>query len=137
MDLPAIKKYTYFDFTNTAETLLLLLVATPFALYFGWFSIVVKLAAVAILAEFITNWIKTVKVGKTFSPTVAFYLMWAKNCYEYGVLYANIMQGKWNHFAKRIDVGFTKENPSHFRTNKWKIIKMILLLVLGLVVFMA
>jgi glycosyltransferase involved in cell wall biosynthesis len=131
IDLPAIRKYTYYDFTNTAETLILLLLSLPFFLYWGWFYSWVEALLVLILAEYITNWIKAIKLGKQYAPVVAFYLMWTKNCYECGALFSVITKGKWTFFAKRIDVGFNKENPSSFRTNKWKIIKMILLILLG------
>lgn len=135
MDLPSMKKYTYFDFTNTPESLLLLLIALPFALYYRNLFCWLEVLMVLILAEFITNWLKAIKIGKNASPIIAFYLMWAKNCYEFGVLYNAVSKGKFSHFAKRIDVGFSKEHPSHFRTNKWKIIKMILLVVMLLMLF--
>ena len=136
IDLPAIKKYTYYDFTNTSETLAIMLLSLPFAIYYSLSFYWMKVLLVLILAEFITNWVKAIKSGKVYSPIIAFYLLWAKNCYEFGVLYNVITEGKWRYFAKRIDVGFSKENPSNFRTNKWKIIKMILILLgIGILMF--
>src|SRR5690606_26499465 len=74
---PAIKKYTYLDFTNTIETLFLLLLLLPFAWKGGWAYWIGAATGSVILAELLTNWLKAVKAGKTASPSVAFHLFWA------------------------------------------------------------
>ncbi|RBL91488.1 glycosyltransferase family 2 protein [Chitinophaga flava] len=124
------KKYTYRDFTNTLETLLLLILLMPVAWITGYFRLWLCIAVAVPVAEYLTNWFKAISVGKTFSPAVAFQLMWVKNCWEAGYLYDALFAGRYGGFAKRIDMGFVKEHPSSFRTNRWKIVKTVLLLLL-------
>jgi len=83
-----------------------------------------------LLAEILTNIIKVLYQSKTFSLPVAMNLFWIKNCYEAGYMFESLAKGRLSGFAERIEMGFTKENPKWFRLNKWKIVKMILLLVL-------
>lgn len=132
---PVIKPYTYRDFTNTSETLLLLLLLLPFAMIWGFIYPIAVIAISVLLAEFITNWLKAGIKGKTFSLMVAFQLMWVKNVYETGYLYSSLSEGHFSGFMERTDLGFVKPDPSPFRLNRWKIIKMIVLLMLLLTMF--
>lgn len=129
-DKPAIRNYTYRDFTNTAETLLLLLLLLPFAWWGGWAYWIAVAAASVVLAELVTNWLKAVISGKTFSPAVGFHLFWAKNCQELGALTGVLKSFRLSNFARRADLGFVKPHPSPFRLNRWKIIKMIIITLL-------
>lgn len=127
---PVIRPYTYRDFSNTPETLLLLLLILPFALA-GNFAYVIAIVAVSVvLAEFITNWLKAIIRGKTWSLAVAFQLMWLKNVYETGYLYCSLAESRLSGFMERTDLGFVKRHPGPFRLNRWKIIKMLIILVL-------
>ena len=128
-----IKNYTYRDFTNTGETLLLLILFSPLLYIAGKEKWIAFLAAALIIAELLTNWIKAIVLGKTWSPAVAFHLAWCKNCYEVSYLYTALSKGDINGFAQRIDMGFAKPHPSPFRTNRWKFIKMCILTVLLLI----
>ncbi len=125
-----IKQYTFRDFTNTSETVLLLLLALPFAFFAGKTILVLAAIVAVVLAEFITNWVRAIKVGHTKSLAIAAQMMWAKNCWEFGFLYQSLSSGFMDGFARRIDMGFNKINPSPFRTNRWKIIKLAILAVL-------
>ncbi|WP_153798162.1 glycosyltransferase family A protein [Foetidibacter luteolus] len=132
-----VSNYTFRDFTNTSETLLLLTLLTPVAILTGTAALLVKFTVALLLAEFITNLIKTILVGKSWSLATAFHVMWAKNCYEFSFLRRSLKDGFINGFALRIDMGFNKPHPSSFRTNRWKIIKMAVLVVLLLVAVIA
>lgn len=125
-----VKKYTYRDFTNTSETLLLLILLLPLLLITGYGYFAAAFVISLLAAEFITNWLKAIIAGKTYSPVIAFHLMWVKNCWEYGYLYGSLTEGYFNGFAQRIEMGFVKPHPSPFRTNRWKIIKLVLLVLL-------
>ncbi|UFH56504.1 glycosyltransferase family 2 protein [Spirosoma sp. KNUC1025] len=125
-----VKNYTYHDFLNTSESLLLLLLLLPMAVLAGEVRIIACYLTALILAEFMTNLLKAVLVGKTWSLPVAFQLMWIKNCYEFGYLTNALSQGHINGFAERIEMGFVKPHPSSFRLNRWKIIKSLVLIVL-------
>ncbi|QNL47729.1 glycosyltransferase [Olivibacter sp. SDN3] len=130
--LPVIKKYTYYDFTNTSETLLLLILALPFAAIAKTADIIFLLILITLLSEFITNLIKVAKTTGKNSFSITWHLFWVKNMYELGYLVSNLMRGNIRGFAKRIDMSFRKENPSWFRLNRWKIIKSLLLILFTL-----
>ena len=82
----------------------------------------------AFFAELITNFIRSVYLSGKFSVSLAVHLFWLKNCYEFGYLFESLRTGRLLGFAERIDMSFAKENPSWFRLNKWKIVKMTLIL---------
>lgn len=124
-----VKNYTYRDFTNTSETILLLLLALPVAIVFHKANIILYTTVIVIATEIITNFIKAIMTGKTWSPAIALYLTWIKNCREFGYLYGALSKGYTNGFAQRIELGFKKPHPSPFRLNKWKIIKMVLIMI--------
>lgn len=125
--LSAIKDYTYHDFTNTIETLLLLLVFSPLFVFHQSLTLFFTLGLVVVSAEFVTNCIKSVYLSGKYSLELAFHLFWIKNCYEAGYLYEAISRGRIRGFAERIEMGFSKKKPSWFRLNKWKIVKMCLI----------
>ena len=131
--LDTIKPYTYHDFLNTAEFFFLLLIFLPLIMIFYSVNGLGLLMFLILLAEILTNIIKAFYKSKTFSLPVALNLFWIKNCYEVGYLYQSLLSGRLFGFGERIEMGFAKENPSWFRLNKWKIIKMILLLVLFII----
>lgn len=127
--LPSINSYTYHDFTNTAETLLLLIISFPIlTLFYSW-QVPVALILIILAAEFLTNLFKGYYLSKKFSFSLAANLLWMKNCYELGYLAENLSKGRISGFAERIDMGFSKKHPSWFRLNKWKILKICLILI--------
>jgi glycosyltransferase involved in cell wall biosynthesis len=125
-----VRNYAYRDLTNTSETILLLLLVSPLAIMYKKMFLLWAFLGALLLAEFIVNGIKVVKLGKTFSLPIMFNLMMIKNSQELGALYNTISVANFDGFAKRLDLGFSKPNPSPFRLNRWKIIKLILLIVL-------
>ena len=127
--LPSIINYTYHDFTNTAETLLLLFLSFPILTFVYSWQLPAELILVILGAEFLTNFIKSYYFSKKFSVILPVYLLWLKNCYELGYLIENLSAGRIRGFGERIDMGFSKKNPSWFRLNKWKILKLVLILV--------
>ncbi|MGN6494763.1 MAG: glycosyltransferase family 2 protein [Agriterribacter sp.] len=131
-----IKNYTYIDFTNTCETLLLLLLLLPFAVVAGHVYMATALLLIIPVAEFITNWIRGIINGKTYSLAIAFHLFWIKNCYEFGALKETLKSGRLKAFARRIEMGFNKPHPSPFRLNRWKIIKLTIISTLSLLVLL-
>ncbi len=134
--LPSIKPYTYHNFTNTTETLLLLLVCSPFIVLNYSLSVLFAMMFLVVLAEFITSIIQSIYLSGKYSLLLAFYLFWLKNCYEAGYLFESLKSGRLAGFGERIEMGFSKKNPSWFRLNKWKIIK-ICLIGIGLLVITA
>ena len=129
-----VKDYTWFDFTNTPETLFLWLLLLPFAIWFEWNRSYLLFPVALLFAEWLTNWFKAIWLGKTASPIVASLLAWTKNCREAGQLFGTLSKMQLSRFAKRIDLGFEKPHPSPFRLNRWKIIKMLVLVAVYLVI---
>lgn len=125
-----VKSYTYRDFTNAPESILLLILCLPVALYTGHVKVIVGLVLALILLEFITSWLRVIDVGKTYSLAVTSQLVWIKNCYQVGYLVNSIRQGRLSGFAERIELGFIKPHPSPFRLNRWKIVRIVLLITL-------
>jgi glycosyltransferase involved in cell wall biosynthesis len=128
-NLPDIHRYTYHDFTNTVETLLLLLISSPLLVFSYSWSRVLTMAFIVVLAELFTTYLKSIYLSGKYSLLLAFHLFWLKNCYEAGYLFESITNGRLIGFAERIEMGFSKKNPSWFRLNKWKIIKMCLIAI--------
>lgn len=126
--LPILKNYTYYDFTNTSETIILLLLLSPFAFVYGLTIELLIFIFANLLSEFITNFIKASSNGFP-SLGVTTNLFWVKNTYEFGYLLSILQTGKFTNFTKRLDVSFRKEDPSWYRLNRWKILKLLLITV--------
>lgn len=125
--LPAIKPYTYHDFTNTAESLLLLILASPLIFLYSSWIVFSLLVLTLIVAELLTNYVRSIYLSGKYSVALACHIFWLKSCYEAGYLYESLSTGRLSGFAERIELGFVKQHPSWFRLNKWKIIKMCLI----------
>ena len=130
INIPNIKMYCYHDFSNTSETLLLLIFASLIFIGIGesgnW---IYAIALIVLIAEFLTNIFRSVILSKTFSISLALQMMWHKNIYEAGYLWGCLTNNKIDLIAKRLDLSFNRPNPSPFRLNRWKIIKMSLILI--------
>lgn len=131
IDLPHHRSYTYLDFTTTIESTLLILFFA-IATYFidGSFPVLLVLLTFILLAEFLTNLIRSIKLSGRFSLNLAVQMLLHKNSYEAGALFRILEKRKFNYIFKRLDVSFTKPNPSAFRLNKWKIIKLSLIVIM-------
>ena len=131
-----LKLYTYYDFTNTTETLLiLLLMALVFILLHIPLTWIIILIAAQLIAEFLTNYYKAIKIGHTANVAVAWQMLWHKNVMEAGHLWSVIKSGRINAFALRIDGSFRKAHPQSFRLNRWKIIKLSLFVIISLLLY--
>ena len=129
-----IRDYTYRDFTNTVETILLWVLFLPIAALAGWFKITLLFLPCLLLAEWLTNWLKAIFTNKQYSPIVATQLMLIKNSREWGYLFGAMSTLRPGGFAERIDMGFEKKHPGSFRLNRWKIVKTLLLIAMYLLV---
>jgi len=133
-----LKLYTHYDFTNTTETLLILLVAIIPCLFFHIsVRFILFLAVAQILSEFLTNFYKAVKVGHTANIAVVWQMMWHKNMMETGRLLSVIKSEKLTGFGRRIDGSFRKAHPQNFRLNRWKIIKLSFFVILFVLLYYA
>ncbi|MET0464325.1 MAG: glycosyltransferase [Chitinophagaceae bacterium] len=128
--LPHIYRYTYFDFANTMEVWALLLILLPLGVALGFADTLAAIAAGVLLAEFFTNLVRAWVKGKSLSVPVALQLTWIRTVYEAGYLFAALSRNSWRSIMRRADLGFAKPDPSPFRLNRFKIMKMIFIAVL-------
>ena len=133
--LPHIRRYTYFDFANTTEIWAALLVMLPLGFVFGFAGWLAAIAVSVLVAEFFTNLVRAWIKGKMFSVAVALQLTWIRTMYEAGYLYAALSANSWKSIMRRADLGFVKPDPSPFRLNRFKIMKMIFIAVLLLLYY--
>jgi glycosyltransferase involved in cell wall biosynthesis len=128
--LPHIRRYTYLDFANSMEIWFFLIILLPLGFAYGFADWLAAIAVSVLLAEFFTNLVRTWMKRKVISPGIAFQLTWIRTMYDAGHVYAALSANSWKSFMRRADLGFVKPNPSPFRLNRFKIIKMILIIVL-------
>src|SRR5690606_11368350 len=118
---------SWYDFPNTAESLLLLLLTTPFFIFFGHWNIWVTTLLAIPLFEYIVVYIKERSKGITSAKT-ALYVMLLKNSLDFGVLKTLLTEKQFNFLMRRAYIGFPKSN--NFHLNRQKIIKLSLFAVL-------
>jgi glycosyltransferase involved in cell wall biosynthesis len=128
--LPHIYRYTYLDFANTMEIWALLLILLPLGVNLGFAHYLFAIAASVLIAEFFTNLVRAWIKAKMFSIPVALQLTWIRTVYEAGYLFAALSRNSWKPIMRRADLGFVKPNPSPFRLNRFKLMKMAFIAVL-------
>lgn len=126
LKLPHIWKYSHLDFSNTIETLFILVLLSPLLLLGGLsFKTLLLLSGIVLLAELITNAIRSIKVSGRFSPDLIWQMVLHKNAQEVGFFWALLKSGRIMSMSRAIDFGFKKPYPSPFRLNRWKIVKLV------------
>lgn len=131
LQLPHIRKYSFLDFSTTIETLFGVVVLTPFMLIGGiHFETVLTLLGIILSAELIMNTARSIDASRRVSPALIWQMMLHKNAQELGFFWALLRKGRFLSMCRTIDFGFKKANPSPFRLNRWKIVKLIMTAVL-------
>jgi glycosyltransferase involved in cell wall biosynthesis len=132
IDRPYQKQFTYYDFTTTVETIFIVVILALLLGSFihGFWSVALLMILGTSLAEFLTNCFKCYKLSRKFSMGLTVQMILHKNAVEAGLLASVLSQRKFNYLFKRLDVTFTKVNPSPFRLNRWKITKLIITVLL-------
>ena len=133
IDLKILRDYSFYTFPNTPETIFLLLIAAliiiPFSGTIIWLPVLIGLA---LTAEYVINLIKSIVIDKSFSPAVAFQMMLQKIINECGYVAGCIYNKKFHCLTKRLDVSFNTRHPESYRFNRWRILKLALI-ILGLI----
>lgn len=132
-------QYAWYDFLNTTETLLVLVVALLLAIIV-YLKIAVGIAvfiAGTLLIEFIITNLRLYRDEGKFLVAESFGVMYLRNLYEAGILIGNLSRFRLIGIGERFNYdGSTKK--THFRFNRYKIIKLVLYaLVIGLLLFTA
>lgn len=124
--LPRFSNYVWYGFPNPVESFLVLVIVYPLLGYtLGWIEALVILVAIPIF-EFITQFLRTARAG-VFDLSVVWHMTVIRAANDWGILVGGLMQRK-NTFMKRINADFTA--PSHFRLNRYRIVKLLLFLLL-------
>ena len=121
-------RYTYYDWLNTPETILLilfsaivLLVADP--------SMLLPLAcflAGILLIEFLASAIQTWKRSGSIHLPLTWFVLWLRLAEQSGVLWERISKGKWREIGKRFHDDGTTGRIYFYRSNTYRIVKWIL-----------
>ena len=131
IDEKHIKPYSYLDFSNTSESILILLLFFLFSLLTPINPLFfLKLIGVVLLTECFTCLVRSIILSGKFSLPLAWHIMLHKNASEAGTVVRHLQKGRVSNLFKRVDVGFSKPHPSPFRLNRWKIIKIISMIFL-------
>nr|WP_067053483.1 glycosyltransferase [Mucilaginibacter sp. L294] len=119
------KKYRWYDFLNTPETLLIAIIALVCTLHQRLHLAVFFFIVATIIIEYIVNIVRVHRSTKKFAPVLSVYVMLLRNVYETGILLGNISRGRLQGFGERFNYeGGTTQH--YFRTNRFKIIKLLL-----------
>jgi len=119
--------YAWYDFTNTPETILLLLVILPFTLFAGAKAFLYTLCFIllTVFIEYIVTILRVKRNTHKTQPVTAVYVSILRIVYETGLLKGNLGRGRLKGFGERFSYdGSLKKN--HFRLNRFKIIKLVL-----------
>ena len=129
-----MRQFTYVDFLNTTESMLTLLVLLPVFLTLSLGSIWMILVTIVLFSELVTNYVQLTVTRNSYSLVTAFKLAWIKNVREFGFLYESLRRREMFGFARRLDTSFNKPHPGWFRLNRWKILKMLIVISMVLAV---
>ncbi|MBO9732590.1 MAG: glycosyltransferase family 2 protein [Chitinophaga sp.] len=125
--LPRFKQFTWYAFPNPVEGIVLTLLSAPlFFLYLSWQKWLILLVAIPLI-DIVINCIRAAGMGFK-EIKVGYYMTLLRCSNEWGMFKTMMGQGKLSYFMKRINIDFTR--PRHFRTNRWRIIKLVIYIIL-------
>lgn len=132
-----IPAYSYYDFLNTPETLLISLLLLPILAIAGvvsWLSCLFFLLGILVIEAIATS-IQLVKRSGNFSPSVLGYGIGLRFIYECGSLKGVLERKKWQELGLRFNFE-GKRNPIQFyHTNTRRLIKWTLFPLLAFAVY--
>ena len=125
--LPRFKQFTWYAFPNPIEGALLVLLSAPlFFIFLSWQKWLMLLLAIPVI-DILINYIRASRDGFK-EPKVAYYMTLLRCSNEWGMFKTVMGQGRFSYFMKRINIDFTR--PRNFRTNRWRIIKLVIYIIL-------
>lgn len=131
--LPKFREYTWYGFPNPVESLLLVLISSPVIIYLlNWQKWLLILVSIPVF-EILINYLRSSFKGQP-SVKIAYHMSLLRASGEWGLLKTGIRQRGIPSFMQRINVDFAR--PTHFRLNRWRIMKMALFILLFVFVLM-
>ncbi|RFM27819.1 glycosyltransferase family 2 protein [Deminuibacter soli] len=124
--------YTYYDWLNTPETLLLTMVAIIIAglLQPTALPLFACLLAGIVVIECIATTVQAIKRRAPLQPAVYVYLLLLRLSYETGVLWGNLARGRIKGFGERFNDNCRMNKLKFYRTSSYRITKWVLYLLL-------
>lgn len=130
-------RYTYYDFLNTPETILVSFIIIALAVFvkIEWLTRMLYFIAGAVIIEITASSIQTIKRYSKANFKVIVYVLWLRLIYETGVLLGKISRLQLWRIGERFhDDG--KINKIYFyRSNTYKVVKWILYPILVFLIY--
>ena len=130
-------RYTYYDWLNTPETVLLIFVLAPIlSLIHSTLLPQLAVSLVGILLiECIASAVQTLKRSHRLDLRVIWFVICLRLAEQSGVLWERLSKGKWHEMGKRFHDDGSIKKIIFYRTNTYRIVKWILyrLLVIFLI----
>jgi len=120
-------QYTYRDFPNTPEILLLALIAFPVIamLVPGELLLWAKLIAGILLTEVVATLVQAAKRKSILNGSIAYYLLRLKLSYEAGLLWGNMSRFRVTGIGERFEFKGRRHGHAFFRFNTYKLVKWV------------
>ncbi|MFT3705738.1 MAG: glycosyltransferase [Agriterribacter sp.] len=121
-------RYTYRDFLNTPETLLIALVVLIIFLFIKqhWVIPVFFFMAGVVLIECIASAVQTIKRTKSIEPPVIGFMILLRFAQEAGLLWQELIRLEWWRIGERFNDNGEVNKWKIFKSNTYRIIKWIL-----------
>lgn len=121
-------QYTYHDFLNTPETLLLSLLAAFLLLLFkpAWVAPVLVFIAGVLVIEIIASAVQTIKRYPSAGPKVMLYVMVLRLVHETGVLWGKLSRLKLKGIGERFHDNGVIKKIDFYRSNTYRTVKWVL-----------
>ncbi|GAA0564730.1 glycosyltransferase family 2 protein [Chitinophaga japonensis] len=121
-------QYTYYDFLNTPETVLLSLLAALLLFLAGsaWAWPVLIFTAGVLAIELVASAVQTVKRGATAHPVIIGYVTALRLVYETGVLWGKLSRMQPGKIGERFHDDGIVNKVFFYRSNTYRIVKWVL-----------
>jgi GT2 family glycosyltransferase len=128
-------QFTVYRFCNLIELILLLLIVLPIVIMIGisWTKYLLFIIG-AVLADVLIHTIKLIKEENEITPGVIFHTWFLKIAEQTGYASACIENFYLKGFIQKFDIEL-RSNKNHFHTNRWLLLKVILYMISGIVIF--
>ncbi|WP_119081156.1 glycosyltransferase family 2 protein [Chitinophaga alhagiae] len=116
-------QFTYYDFLNTPETLLLLCLLLPVP---GWTGAVLLMMAGVVCIEFIANAVQVQKRYPGSSVTAIYYAAVLRLAQDVGVLWGKLKKGQLYRIGERFHDDGRIRKINFYRSNTYRTVKWLL-----------
>ena len=130
-------EYTYYDFLNTPEALLVSLIISIVLLFIRqpWLLPMLAFIAGIIIIEIIAGSVQTFKRNRKANLNVIMFVIALRFIYEFGVLFGKISALQFWRIGERFHDDGSRNKLYFYRSNTYKIVKWILYPLLILIIW--